>query len=73
MHEVELKSPPLPPSSQLTVPTGIVFVPLPESATVALNVIAFPIVVVAGLGATAVVVGRTVTGTVNDVVPKLPI
>ena len=69
VHEVELKSPPLPPSLQLTVPAGIVFVPLPESATVVVNVMAFPIVVVAGLGVTVLVVVRKFT--VNGVVPKL--
>ena len=71
VHEVELNSPPLPPSSHETVPVGITFVPVPGSLTLAENVRAFPIVVVAGLGVIVVVVVRRFT--VNDAVPKLPV
>ena len=55
VHEVELKTPPLPPSSQVTVPVGRM-VSRPGSLTLALNVMAFPIFVVAGLGVMVVVV-----------------
>ena len=69
VHEVELKSPPLPPSSQVTVPVGMVFVPRPGSLTLALNATGFPRFVVAGLGVMVVVVVRMFT--VNDVLPEL--
>ena len=71
VHEVELNNPPLPPSSHETVPVGITFVPRPGSLTLTVNVKAFPIFVVAGLGVTVVVVVRKVI--VNCVVPKLPV
>ena len=69
VHEVELKSPPLPPSSHVTVPVGRIVVPRPGSLTLALNVVDFPRVSVTGLGVTVVVVVRKFT--VNDVVPEL--
>ena len=69
VHEVELKTPPLPPSSHVTVPDGMVFVPRPGSLTLALNATGFPRFVVAGFGVMVVVVVRRLT--VNEVVPEL--
>src|SRR5207249_5799165 len=60
VHEVELKPPPTPPSLHDTVPLGTLCVPEPESRTFALNVIGFPIAVVAGFGVTEVLVARRV-------------
>ena len=54
----------------LPVPVGIIFVPRPGSLTLTANIMAFPTVVVAGLGVTVVVVVRKFT--VNDAEPKLP-
>ena len=71
VHEPELlKLPPLPPSPQLTAPVGVDEVPELVSATVAVNVIVFPIVTEDGLGDTVVLEVRRFT--VNAEVPELP-
>jgi hypothetical protein len=55
LHVLALNEPPLPPSSQVTLPSGGVG-ELFVSLTVAVNVIEFPVVTEAGLGDTVVVV-----------------
>jgi hypothetical protein len=58
VHVVLLNVPPLPPSLHDSIPVGAVFVPLPVSATVAVNVSGLPTVTDAGLGETLVLVVR---------------
>jgi len=66
VHGRPLKVPPALPSLQLTVPLGVVAVPEEVSATVAVNVIVFPIMTVADPGNTVVLVVRRVTVSVDD-------
>ncbi len=65
-----LNVPPAPPSLHDTVPVGVDGVPVLVSVTVAVTVIAFPIVTDELLGAITVLVVRKVTVRVD--VPELP-
>jgi len=63
VQEGELKLPPAPPSSQVTVPVGIIFGPVLESTTFAVNVVGSPILTDVGVTKVAVVRGVIVNGT----------
>jgi hypothetical protein len=69
VHVLLEKVPPAPPSLQDIVPVGTVLVPPVVSLTFAVKLIVLPIVTVAGLGVTFVLVLRLLT--VNADVPEL--
>ena len=71
VHEVELKTPPLPPSSQVTVPVGIIVVPRPGSLTLALKATVLTRFVDTGVETGVIVVVVVRRFTVNDVLPEL--
>jgi hypothetical protein len=60
----------VPPGVKVTVPVGVIAVPVDVSATVAVHDVACPMNTVDGVHATVVVVARTVTVTLAD--PLLP-
>jgi len=64
VHELELKLPPAPPSSQVTVPVGVVFIPVLESKTFAVKVVGNPTIV--DVGVRVVVVVRSVTADMSE-------
>jgi len=72
VHVVELNVPvPVPELVNVTVPVGVLGVPAADvSATVAVHVVDWPVVMVAGVQLTVVLEVRTVTVTVA--VPLLP-
>jgi len=59
----------VPPGVNVTVPVGVIAVPVEVSVTVAVQLVAWPMKTVDGVQATVVVVVRTVTVTV--VLPEL--
>jgi len=69
VHDMKSKLPPAPPSSQETVPVGIIFVPVLESTTFAVNVVGVPTITATGGGVTIVVVVRPVS--VSGNMPEL--
>ncbi len=71
VQEGGVNVPPLEPSLNVTVPVGVVAVPVDVSATVALYVIVFPATIVDGLGVMVVMVLRGIT--CNDDVAELPV
>ena len=68
--QLELLKVPAPLLVKLTVPVGVLFVPGPESLTVAVQLVEVPSGTVAGVQPTLVLVGRLLTVTVVD--PELP-
>src|SRR5947199_9584372 len=68
--QLELLNVPAPLLAKPTVPVGVLFVPGPESLTVAVQLVEVPSGTVAGVQPTLVLVGRLLTVTVVD--PELP-